>query len=134
MLQKLILESPLFNDDPVRPHISAEFRTTGNRTALALNDNSAVICCAMCADVPVSEKDLDKPGDVAVFYTVWSYKKGAGRDIVFKAIEWAKENTTPSRFVTLSPKTEMARRFHIKNGAFELQENSDTINYEYKDV
>jgi hypothetical protein len=34
--------------------------------------------------------------------------------------------------VTLSPKTEMARRFHLKNGASELRENSNTINYIYK--
>jgi hypothetical protein len=31
----------------------------------------------------------------------------------------------------LSPKTEMARKFHMKNGAVELQENDTTINYEY---
>ena len=35
------------------------------------------------------------------------------------------------RFVTLSPKTEMARRFHIKNGAVVFRENADTVNYEY---
>jgi hypothetical protein len=35
------------------------------------------------------------------------------------------------RFVTLSPKTEMARRFHIKNGAVVFRENTDTVNYEY---
>jgi hypothetical protein len=35
-------------------------------------------------------------------------------------------------YVTLSPKTEMARRFHLKNGARELRENPNTINYIYK--
>ena len=35
-------------------------------------------------------------------------------------------------YVTLSPKTEMARRFHLKNGARELRENSTTVNYIYK--
>jgi len=35
-------------------------------------------------------------------------------------------------YVTLSPKTEMARKFHLKNGARELRENSDTVNYIYK--
>ena len=34
-------------------------------------------------------------------------------------------------FVTLSPKTEMARRFHLKNGARVMRENADTVNYEY---
>jgi hypothetical protein len=34
--------------------------------------------------------------------------------------------------VTLSPKTEMARRFHLKNGAGVYRENSTTVNYIYK--
>jgi len=38
---------------------------------------------------------------------------------------------TVTRFVTLSPKTDMAHRFHIRNGARMLRENADTINYEY---
>jgi len=36
-----------------------------------------------------------------------------------------------TRFVTLSPKTEMARKFHLKNGAFVMRENESSINYEY---
>jgi hypothetical protein len=36
-----------------------------------------------------------------------------------------------TRFVTLSPKTNMARRFHLKNGAIVFRENDDTVNYEY---
>jgi len=35
-------------------------------------------------------------------------------------------------FVTLSPKTEMARRFHHKNGAVTYRENADSINYLYE--
>ena len=35
------------------------------------------------------------------------------------------------RFVTLSPKTEMAKKFHLRNGATELQENETTVNFEY---
>jgi hypothetical protein len=35
------------------------------------------------------------------------------------------------RFVTLSPKTEMAKRFHLKNGAIVFRENEETVNYEY---
>ncbi len=85
----------------------------------------------MCEDVPTCEKELDTPGDIAVFYTVWSYDRGAGRQIVFDAIDWAKQNTDAERFVTLSPKTEMAKKFHLGNGAIILQENTDTINYEY---
>jgi len=35
------------------------------------------------------------------------------------------------RFVTLSPKSEMAKKFHLKNGASIFRENEDTVNYEY---
>ena len=31
----------------------------------------------------------------------------------------------------MSPKTEMARNFHLKNGAYELKSNRETINFEY---
>jgi len=41
---------------------------------------------------------------------------------------------TITRFVTLSPKTEMARRFHLKNGAVVFRENEETVNYEYISV
>jgi hypothetical protein len=33
--------------------------------------------------------------------------------------------------VTLSPKTDMARKFHLKNGAKIFRENEETVNYEY---
>jgi hypothetical protein len=35
------------------------------------------------------------------------------------------------RFVTLSPKTEMAKNFHHKNGAITYRENQESVNYEY---
>jgi hypothetical protein len=90
-------------------------------------------------DVPASESDLffdTGTYDVAVFYTVWSYPRsvnGAGRKLINKAVDhirWFKPFV--ERVVTLSPKTEMARRFHTLNGAFEFRENETTINYEYK--
>jgi hypothetical protein len=42
-----------------------------------------------------------------------------------------KDYPTLNRFVTLSPKTEMAKKFHHKNGAETFRENEDSINYEY---
>ena len=69
---------------------------------------------------------------VAVFYTVWSYGAGAGREIVFRAMEWTKENyPNVKRYVTLSPPTKMAEKFHLRNGAIKLQDNQDTVNFEY---
>lgn len=126
-------------DDPVRPHISPYFRITENRTTFALMDDDeeaprAIICVAFTSDVATTEQDLAKYGNnIAMFYTVWSYDRGAGREIIQEVVEWIKENSSEvTRFVTLSPKTEIARRFHTRNGAFELQENKDTINYEYE--
>jgi len=33
--------------------------------------------------------------------------------------------------ITMSPKTDMARDFHIRNGATVLRINRTTVNYEY---
>lgn len=130
----------LFKDDPVRPHIPHSFRITENRKSFVLVDDDdvtprAVICTAFTDNVARTEQDLTTAGNTAMFYTVWSYDKGAGRDIVFAVTDWIKRNMPEvDRFVTLSPPTEMARRFHLSNGAVELQHNGDTVNFEYKGV
>jgi hypothetical protein len=69
---------------------------------------------------------------VAVFYTIWSYAAGAGRDLLLEARKYI-EGTNPNikEFVTYSPKTEMAKRFHLKNGASVYRENPDSVNYKY---
>jgi hypothetical protein len=73
--------------------------------------------------------------NVAVFYTIWSYAPGAGRKLIFDAVEYIKQsNKNIDRFVTLSPKTDMAKRFHTKNGAIVFRDNPETVNYEYKEV
>ena len=136
----------LVDDDPVRPELSYAFRTGFNRQMFMIEneftgDPSAVICVAYTDRVPETVSDLIRFPDygdaprIAVFYTVWSYEKGAGRKIVFEAVKWIKENKPEvMRFVTLSPKTEMARRFHHSNGAITLSENEKSDNYEYRNV
>jgi hypothetical protein len=125
-------------DDPVRPDIPAEYRVSNGRAIAVLQQEDkpdAMVCISFHDFVPESVEDLDKiteQPNTAVFYTIWSYKAGAGRDLLVKAVEHLKQtNPSITRFVTLSPKTEMARRFHLKNGAIILRENSDTINYAY---
>jgi hypothetical protein len=126
-------------DDPVRPHISAEWRLNGHREVYGLySDESfeqlrAVICVAYTDEIPTCEKDIDHLGSsVAVFYTVWSYDRGAGRDIVFAVAEHIKKHKpSVKRWVTLSPLTEMARKFHLKNGAKFLNRHIDCQNFEY---
>ena len=85
--------------------------------------------------MPTKETELfakcDNP-TIAVFYTIWSYAPGAGRKLIFDAVRHIKENDTSiQRFITLSPKTEMAKKFHTKNGAGVYRENLNTVNYEY---
>ena len=53
-----------------------------------------------------------------MFYTVWSYEPGAGREIVNTlAAHILNTRKEIERWVTLSPLTVMAERFHTKNGA-----------------
>lgn len=124
--------------DPVRPHIPAEQRIGVNRDMFFLENQGevhAVTCVSYLPDVPATESELFetvvKPS-VAVFYTIWSYRSGAGRELLLSTVEHIQQHRCDiQRFVTLSPKTEMAYRFHINNGARVLRENTATINYEY---
>jgi hypothetical protein len=89
---------------------------------------------AYLAEVPRTESELGKTGDqVAAFYTIWSYQPGAGRRMIRAArIHIATTRPLIKTYVTLSPKTEMARKFHIGNGASVLADNETTINYIYE--
>lgn len=127
-------------DDPVRPEISTDFRVSNGRLVAALTDESqdnpdAMVCVSFHDFVPTEVDDLNNVSEVpttAVFYTIWSYKAGKGRDLLIQAVKGIQEQyPSVNRFVTLSPKTEMARRFHLKNGAIIFRENIETINYEY---
>ena len=123
--------------DPVRPHISKEWRTRSGREVYVLERDkeiAAVICVAYTDEVPTSENDMKWVGtNTAVFYTVWSYKPGAGREIVNGVAERIKaQRPWVRRFVTLSPLTEMARNFHIKNGAKFIGKHQDCQNFEYE--
>ena len=131
------------SDDPVRPELDLEFRLRNGRTVYALTEDGeykAAICLAYCNDVPTTVKELDKlsqatingtHSSIAVAYTVWSKKPRAGRKIITDLMEIIKKDDTVHRLVTLSPKTAMAKRFHLNNGAFVLQLNTETDNYEY---
>ena len=134
----------LFKDDPVRPNLNPKFRLTENRVNFLLTQDftkpCAIICVAFTKDIPKTEKQLEMYSisklsvnyDKAIFYTIWSYSKGSGKDILFNTVFWLKKNKPEiKRYITMSPKTEMARNFHLKNGAYELKSNRETINFEY---
>ena len=63
---------------------------------------------------------------------IGSKKKGGGKLIVKEAFKKIKRSNHLNRLVTLSPLTEMARNFHLRNGAQELSVNEKTQNFEYK--
>lgn len=126
-------------DDPVRPEIPKDFRVSDGRIVAALAeedaDPEAMVCVSFHDFVPSNVNDLKSVSQVpttAVFYTIWSYKAGRGRDLLLQsAREIQKQYPSVVKFVTLSPKTEIARRFHLKNGAIVFRENIETVNYEY---
>ena len=123
----------LIKDDPVRPNIDPQWRITPPREVYAI-DNIAGLCVAFTNSIPISEMDLVcriHTGNIAVFYTVWSKEKGMGRKILFEVLDIMKKRNY-SKYITLSPKTEMAKRFHFSNGAILLQENHESYNFEYK--
>jgi hypothetical protein len=126
----------LLKDDPVRPSIPSSSRVHDHAEILVLFEEdkpAAVVCVAYLDDVPTTEGELGRVGNnVAAFYTIWSYVPGAGRRLIAEARNYIIYNKISiKRFVTLSPKTEMARRFHIANGARVLSDNETTVNYEY---
>ena len=132
-LQTLIL------DDPVRPEIPLTDRVNVNSRMYVLkkgDQTQAVTCVKFLSAIPAAVEDmavLVESATIAVFYTIWSYAAGAGRALI-RETQQSIETEFPEidTYVTLSPKTDMARRFHLNNGAQELRENSTTINYIYK--
>jgi hypothetical protein len=130
----------LLADDPVRPEIPAEFRVSPSSNVYVLLDDSskpqAVVCAAYRGMIPSTVMELvlppEEPPTVAVFYTIWSYVPGTGRRLIASARASIQESHPEIRkFVTLSPPTDMARVFHLRNGAEVFRVNSDSVNYLY---
>ena len=129
----------LLSEDPVRPNIPHVNRVGDNKDIFVLrgeeNKVQAITCVSYQNNIPTTECELFEATaspDTAVFYTIWSYAPGAGRTLIFDAVKHIKENKKSiNRFVTLSPKTEMARQFHLKNGAVIFRDNNESVNYEY---
>lgn len=125
-------------DDPVRPEIPTDFRVSDGRMVAALvseDKPDAMVCVSFHDFVPEDVEGLSKTAQVpttAIFYTIWSYKTGKGQELLFQAVKGIQEQyPSVTRFATLSPKTPLARRFHLKNGAIVFRENIESVNYEY---
>ena len=132
------------SEDPVRPELTLGFRITKGRKIFGLkydDEIEAIVCIALCPEVPFTVREMDymsqaanqenERGEIVVAYTVWSRKRGAGKEIINKLREWTIANKF-SRLVTLSPLTPMATHFHIRNGAKQIHINEETQNFEYK--
>ena len=131
------------SEDPVRPELTLGFRITHGRKIFGLKYNDeieAIVCVAFCPEIPYTVREMDymsrvptpwNDGKIAIAYTVWSRKRGAGKEIINKLAEWVKNNKY-ERLVTLSPLTPMATHFHIRNGAKQVGIHEDTQNFEYK--
>lgn len=131
----------LISDDPVRPEIPLAFRVSDTSEIMVLQDEygrpTAAVCVLYRDSVPRSQEELlafaSLEPTVAVFYTIWSYVPGAGRRLIVAARSHI-QSSRPSikKYVTLSPPTEMARVFHLRNGAQVLNVNEDSVNYSYE--
>jgi len=141
MLENVTLRPSLWKTkDPVRPELNVKFKTALGRGVFGLKgeggEYKAFMCYARTVDVPQSVEELDEmtseTGHIIVPYTVWSHEKGAGRVIINKVVERVGQAEMAQRVVTLSPQTDMARRFHLRNDAIELRVNEATVNFEYE--
>ena len=126
-------------DDPVRPELDNVFRTAKGRNIFGLryrNEIQGVVCVAYANDVPITIEELDHMSDaegkIAIAYTVWSFKKGAGNKIVKEFLKYIKTAGNIDRVMTLSPLTPMATHYHIRNGARLININATPQNFEYK--
>ena len=137
-------------EDPVRPELDVIFRRSYGRKIFGVKykkEICAIMCFGFTNEVPKTVKELDlmtrdaylksvqrdqNIGQIAIAYTIWSKKKGGGKLIVKEVFKMIKKSNYLNRLVTLSPLTEMARNFHLSNGAIELQVNEETQNFEYK--
>ncbi len=137
-------------EDPVRPELDNNFRTGYGRKIYGVEyqgEIHAVMCFAYTNKIPKSVDELEKlstdaflqtamrdqsGGQIAIAYTVWSKKKGGGKLIVKEVFKNIKKSNHLNRLVTLSPLTDMATKFHERNGAKLIQINETTQNFEYK--
>ena len=128
-------------DDPVRPELDNTFRTTKGRKIFGLkykDEIEGVVCLAFTNELPATVKELDlmsveeKNSQIAVAYTLWSLKKGAGEKIMKELLKYMKKQNNIDSIMTLSPLTPVATHYHIRNGAKLIKINPTTQNFEYK--
>jgi len=156
---KYIDEDPvrpdLFEDNTIR--FNNNFRVFADIDRVGFGTKvCAIVCVAIAPFIPQEEKhlrdlangELEKAfkamekelgkddifaGKILCPYSLWSYEKGAARRLINDLLE-AVPIMYPDidHVITMSPPTRMAMKFHIRNGAFMLSPNKETINYQYE--
>ena len=128
-------------DDPVRPELDNTFRTTKGRKIFVLkykDEIEGVVCLAFTNELPATVKELDlmsvdeNNSQIAVAYTLWSLKKGAGKKIMKELLKYMKKQNNIDSIMTLSPLTPVATHYHIRNGAKLIKINPTTQNFQYR--
>lgn len=139
---ELVCDKPdLWKDsDPVRPELGVSYKTYPGRKVFGLRDEAgeyvAFCCVARTWGVPYDVMSLSnltsEEGTFYIPYTVWSLRRGAGKAIINALLDHVRQSgENIQRVVTLSPRTEMAKNFHLKNGAKEIATHVVTVNFEY---
>jgi len=152
----------LIEDDPVRPKLfkdnSVRFEDPFHVYA-EINDETgeiaAVVCTIICKFVPQDERQIkliamgktgqleeqlkereEMHGQLGVVlcpYSIWSYQRGHGRKLINNLLEAAPlMHPEVDAVITMSPHTEVALKFHLRNGAGIFATNPDCVNYEYE--
>ena len=128
-------------DDPVRPELDNTFRTTKGRKIFGLkykDEIEGVVCLAFTNELPATVKELDlmsvdeHNSQIAIAYTLWSLKKGAGKKIMKELLKYMKKQNNIDSIMTLSPLTPVATHYHIRNGAKLIKINPTTQNFQYR--
>jgi hypothetical protein len=152
----------LIEDDPIRPKLfkdnSVRFEEPFHVYA-EVNDETgeiaAVVCTIICRFVPQDEyqiklvamgktKEIEEQlrerealhGELGVVlcpYSIWSYQKGHGRKLINNLLEVAPVmHPEIDAVITMSPHTDTAMKFHLRNGAGIFATNTECVNYEYE--
>ena len=128
-------------DDPIRPELDNTFRITKGRKIFGLkykDEIEGVVCLAFMNELPTTVKELElmsvneQDSQIAVAYTLWSLKKGAGKKIMKELLKYMKKQNKIDSIMTLSPLTPMATHYHIRNGAKLIKINPTTQNFQYR--
>jgi hypothetical protein len=136
----------IIETDPVRRHIVSALRLKNGARVFYYGtpeDCKAAVCIHTSRIIPDSEEQLlteyhyggaNLNGTKAIFYTVWATKKGfgLGRQVLNASLSQLIIENNHDRYITLSPKGDLVRKFHEKNGAKLIRESLWANNFEYE--